>query len=555
MSLAKPFRSFTLRLTLRFCGAYGVGVGFLMVLMAIHVAPVIRHDYEHRAEAALRTTLAQMTPDDRDALRRVEAPSADGLNMLARSVQANSFEGLIFWRRDKPGIIVGHAGDEAALTGWWRLVARRSSAWSGGTVTIRTAQGAALLAMEHPDRRGEAVTFVMPYEIIRRHIGKVMETFIFPPLIALAVGLLLGYWPLRYLNRHLRTISHVAAQVASGKLHTPVPKVKYQDNMGLLYREIAQMQTNLGGLVKNLRDASREVEESAVSLDRAAKEATRSSHQVAATMNEMSHGVMELAGNIRFATEAVTEMAAQIDVANRAAEAVTGLSEETLSSTETGREMVRTAVDEVTSLTGHVQNLADIIMELRSISAEIGEVVTFIGGVAEQTNLLALNASIEAAHAGEYGATFSILAERIQGLSADAGKAGAKIGQHIKQILDGIGRVDQVVGGSVGAFVGAAEQVTQAGELFIQIAEMVKEIAAQSENVARSAAALYRQGEETNERMQNIAAFSQEMAASVEEAAAAAQEQAAASEQVGRTADELARLANGFREVTSTFEI
>lgn len=553
--VGRVFRSFSVRFSFFLCLAYGIVVGLLMILVAIHVTPVIRHDYEHRAEAAIKTSLAHMSDDDRAALRAGRAPGVAGADLLQQALRANGFSGVIFWRNGSPAFNLGDlpAGVQAEKAA--QSLEKRSGRWRKGTFTIKLPGGVVLLTMANPDRPADPVTVSMPYSLVRTDIGKVMQTFINPPLIAAFVGLLLGIFIMRYLNSHLRTISGIASRVAAGRLRTPVPVVPYEDSMGQLYLQIRNMQENLRSLVRNLLVAAEDVENSAGSLDGAAREASRSSQSVAATMGDMSHGVAELAANIRHATEIVADMATQINRSSHAAETVTGISQETLSSTQSGLEVVTAAVERVNALTTHVRDLAQVIAELRNISAEIGEVVEFIEGVSEQTNLLALNASIEAAHAGEFGVTFSVLAERIQGLSADAAEAGAKIGKHIQQIMEGIGRVDEVASGSVEAFMDAADRVSRAGEFFTQIEQMVKEITIQSESVAQNAAELIRRGEDTSEKMQNIAAFSQEMAASVEEVAASAEEQAATSEQVGKTANELAKLAKAFREMSSAFEI
>lgn len=78
-------------------------------------------------------------------------------------------------------------------------------------------------------------------------------------------------------------------------------------------------------------------------------------------------------------------------------------------------------IEQTAGLTGKsIQNLETIIADISSFASEISEIT-------EQTDLLALNASIEAAHAGEKGKGFSVVAEEIRVLADNSRKASDSI--------------------------------------------------------------------------------------------------------------------------------
>jgi methyl-accepting chemotaxis protein len=60
--------------------------------------------------------------------------------------------------------------------------------------------------------------------------------------------------------------------------------------------------------------------------------------------------------------------------------------------------------------------------------------------VARQTNFLAINAAVEAAHAGDSGRGFAVLAAEIRQLSTRTAQAAVSIGEKIKAATDGIDR-------------------------------------------------------------------------------------------------------------------
>ena len=80
------------------------------------------------------------------------------------------------------------------------------------------------------------------------------------------------------------------------------------------------------------------------------------------------------------------------------------------------------------------------IRDLIEQTSKINEINDFIQGIVSQTSLLALNASIEAAHAGEFGRGFAIVARRSRSLPSKATRRFGVPADWWKKSIAGSGR-------------------------------------------------------------------------------------------------------------------
>ena len=121
-----------------------------------------------------------------------------------------------------------------------------------------------------------------------------------------------------------------------------------------------------------------------------------------------------------------------------------------------------------------VQRMVKAVSDIHVSSQKIAHIVHVMDEIALQTNLLALNAAVEAAHAGEHGKGFGVVADEVRSLahrSAEAAKdIEALISDSVQKAADG--RILAVQSG---------ESLSEMTKRVDEVSELVKQIAKSSQ--------------------------------------------------------------------------
>jgi methyl-accepting chemotaxis protein len=115
------------------------------------------------------------------------------------------------------------------------------------------------------------------------------------------------------------------------------------------------------------------------------------------------------------------------------------------------------------------------INEIVEQSQALQEANRIIATIAAQTNLLAMNAAIEAAHAGDAGRGFSVVADEIRKLAETSSGESQKISAELKQIVETINHIVKNAKASEQSFTQVSARVSETGKLVQEVDNAIRE--------------------------------------------------------------------------------
>jgi methyl-accepting chemotaxis protein len=165
------------------------------------------------------------------------------------------------------------------------------------------------------------------------------------------------------------------------------------------------------------------------------------------SMSQASSAVEQMIGNIASITSVTEKMAAQFKTVGQAADDGSRVQKESEAR----------------------------ILEIVQQSQSLQEANKIIATIAASTNLLAMNAAIEAAHAGDTGKGFSVVADEIRKLAENSSAESKKISTELTQIVKTIDKIVQDSKDSASAFYEVSNRISETEKLVSEVDHAIHE--------------------------------------------------------------------------------
>ena len=300
-------------------------------------------------------------------------------------------------------------------------------------------------------------------EVINEQVGSIriisIRIIILLVVIIISIGILVAFRIATNLSKNIENVESQIAPLNTGDL-TGVITCTSKDEIGLLAGTINNFLTSLKNVLSGIKQASEKNISVKNNLQQAVQDSSSAVDEIQANSESITKQIGRLNSQVTITGKEILAVNNQIETLNIDIQNQKGTITKSLETIQkvmssltdiatyvkNGKESSESLVNTIHVSQNDFGETYNRLVSITESADDIREITRVLSGIASQTDLLAMNAAIEAAHAGEFGKGFSVVADEIRSLAEASSLRAKEINKNIDGILTDLNEVKDSAG-------------------------------------------------------------------------------------------------------------
>ncbi|MEX2415590.1 MAG: methyl-accepting chemotaxis protein [Paenibacillaceae bacterium] len=373
-------------------------------------------------------------------------------------------------------------------------------------------------------------------------------------VIVLLVSIMVTLLFIRAFVRPIRQLQSAMKRIALGDLRVKIHS-EQNDELGQLSQSFDHMTEQMSHMLVSTRHIAESLTELSTAFELETRTTAAAGIEIVGAMDEISSGADQQAVQAEQSAIGINDLERDVMEISLITDQMKQLSTETTHNTYNGALTLQALSESARQTEDRLHVMMSSLDTLAKSTREISKITNAISEISTQTNLLAINASIEAAHAGEHGKGFAVIADQVRQLSIESKESSNDIFLLVQSLQKQMAVVQEKLTETGASLDEQNSKIVQTSQSFNIIERSGEHMAAAMIQIHSSVEHARIKNQALVQSIHVVSGIAEETAAGVQEVNSAASQQEAAVRRIADQAMEVNALAQQLFTEIRRFQI